>query len=83
MRPVGLHSTQVFQDPLSLLTEGMKGDPVRLLHPKLCEACPLFCGAGALGINQASDVVFRGFRPADPRRWPESLMFVQAAEEAF
>jgi hypothetical protein len=73
--PVGLHSTEVFQNPLHCIVEAMKDDPIRLLHPKLCEVCPLFCGA--LGISQLKDRTVTFFRTSLTENIPRSKSAIE------
>ena len=48
----------------------MENDPIKLLHPSLCEACPLLCGA--LGIAQLKERTVTFFRTSLTENIPRS-----------
>jgi hypothetical protein len=68
--PIGLHSTQVFQNTLQCIVEAMENDPIKLLHPRLCEACPLLCAA--LGIAQLKERTVTFFQTSLTENIPRS-----------
>ena len=76
--PVGLHPTEVFQNPYDFFAEALREAPIKLLHHRLSEECSLLCEV--LGIGHLKDRTVSYFRTSLGENIPR---FMWSATEAF